>query len=97
MKMNNLILNWELRYPVSILGSTRGRVYVSQFLDEWHFGFALREASLAGSTFDISFDGMPGSKYREPQYNINLNGSKNYGRMGLQCFFNRSFSKHYQG
>jgi hypothetical protein len=65
-------INWELRYPFSLLGSTRGRVYAAQFLDEWHFGFAFRELSLAGSTFDLSFDGMPGSKYREPQYNINL-------------------------
>ncbi len=65
-------INWELRYPMSVLGSTRGRVYVAQFLDEWHFGFAFREMSLAGSTFDFSFDAMPNSKYRQPQYNINL-------------------------
>lgn len=64
--------NWEFRYPVSILGSTRGKIYFAQYLDEWHFGFIFREISVAGSTFDLSFDGMPGSKYREPQYNINL-------------------------
>jgi hypothetical protein len=79
-------LNWEFRYPVSILGSTRGRVYFSQFLDEWHFGFALREASLAGSTFDLSFDGMPGSKYREPQYNINLLVQKIMEGWGFSAF-----------
>ena len=79
-------LNWELRYPISVLGSTRGRVYVSQFLDEWHFGFALREASLAGSTFDISFDGMPESKYREPQYNINLLVQKVMEGWGFSAF-----------
>jgi len=79
-------LNWEFRYPLSILGSTRGRVYVSQYLDEWHFGFALREASLAGSTFDISFDGMPGSKYREPQYNINLLVQKIMEGWGFSAF-----------
>ncbi len=79
-------LNWELRYPISILGSTRGRVYVSQFLDEWHFGFALREASLAGSTFDISFDGMPQSKYRQPQYNINLLVQKVMEGWGFSAF-----------
>lgn len=79
-------LNWEFRYPVSILGSTRGRVYVSQYLDEWHFGFALREASLAGSTFDFSFDGMPGSKYREPQYNINLLVQKIMEGWGFSAF-----------
>lgn len=79
-------LNWEFRYPLSVLGSTRGRVYVSQYLDEWHFGFALREASLAGSTFDISFDGMPGSKYREPQYNINLLVQKIMEGWGFSAF-----------
>jgi hypothetical protein len=79
-------LNWEFRYPLSVLGSTRGRIYVSQYLDEWHFGFALREASLAGSTFDISFDGMPGSKYREPQYNINLLVQKIMEGWGFSAF-----------
>jgi len=79
-------INWEFRYPLSVLGSTRGRIYVSQYLDEWHFGFALREASLAGSTFDISFDGMPGSKYREPQYNINLLVQKIMEGWGFSAF-----------
>ena len=79
-------INWEFRYPLSILGSTRGRVYVSQYLDEWHFGFALREASVAGSTFDLSFDGMPGSKYREPQYNINLLVQKIMEGWGFSAF-----------
>lgn len=69
---NQSFLNWEFRYPVSILGSTRGKIYVAQYLDEWHFGFGFRELSLAGSTFDLVFDGMPGSKYRQPQYNITL-------------------------
>ena len=46
----------------------------------------LREASLAGSTFDISFDGMPGSKYREPQYNINLLVQKIMEGWGFSAF-----------
>ncbi|MBK7632239.1 MAG: hypothetical protein IPJ23_16340 [Ignavibacteriales bacterium] len=79
-------LNWEFRYPISVLGSTRGRVYVAQYLDEWHFGFALREASLAGSTFDLSFDGIPQSKYREPQYNINLLVQKIMEGWGFSAF-----------
>jgi len=79
-------LNWEFRYPVSILGSTRGRFYFGQYLDEWHFGFSLREASLAGSTFDLSFDGMPGSKYREPQYNINILVQKIMEGWGFSAF-----------
>ena len=28
--------NWEFRYPIKILGSTKGRVYVANYLDEWH-------------------------------------------------------------
>ncbi|MBT8382960.1 MAG: hypothetical protein HKP17_14845 [Ignavibacteriaceae bacterium] len=63
-------LNWEFRYPVKMLGATKGRVYVAQYLDEWHFGFDFREMSLAGSTFDFQFDAMPSSKMREPQYVI---------------------------
>ena len=79
-------INWEFRYPVSILGSTRGRVYAAQYLDEWHFGFAFREMSLAGSTFDFSFDGMPRSKYREPQYNIILLVQKIMEGWGFSAF-----------
>ncbi|MCJ7554839.1 MAG: hypothetical protein MUO34_13265 [Ignavibacteriaceae bacterium] len=79
-------INWEFRYPVSILGSTRGRVYVAQYLDEWHFGFAFREMSLAGSTFDFSFDGMPRSKFREPQYNITLLVQKIMEGWGFSAF-----------
>ena len=79
-------LNWEFRYPVSILASTRGKFYVAQYLDEWHFGFSLREASLAGSTFDLSFDGMPGSKNREPQYNINILVQKIMEGWGFSAF-----------
>jgi hypothetical protein len=63
-------LNWEFRYPVKMLGATKGRVYVAQYLDEWHLGFDFREMSLAGSTFDFQFDAMPSSKMRQPQYVI---------------------------
>ncbi len=64
--------NWEFRYPIKILGSTKGRVYAASYLDELHFGFDFREMSLAGSTFDFWFDAMPSSKNRLPQYVINL-------------------------
>jgi hypothetical protein len=64
--------NWEFRYPIKVLGSTKGRVYVANYLDEYHFGFDFREMSLAGSTFDFWFDAMPSSKNRLPQYVINL-------------------------
>ncbi|MFI5236466.1 MAG: hypothetical protein ACHQLA_00850 [Ignavibacteriales bacterium] len=64
--------NWELRYPIKVLGSTRGRFYLGQYLEEWHFGFDFREMSLAGSTFDFLFDAMTSSKHRIPQYVMTL-------------------------
>ncbi len=79
-------LNWEFRYPVSVLGSTRGKIYVAQYLDEWHFGFGFREMSLAGSTFDLAFDGMPTTKYRQPQYNITLLVQKIMEGWGFSAF-----------
>jgi len=64
--------NWEFRYPMKLLGATKGRVYAGQYLDEWHFGFDFREMSLAGSTFDFLFDAMTHSKHRIPQYVLTL-------------------------
>ncbi len=60
--------NWEFRYPISVLGSTRGKFYLANYLDEWHIGFTGRELSLAGSTFDFRFDVMPHSDVRQPQF-----------------------------
>ena len=69
-------LNWEFRYPVKLLGATKGRVYAAQFLKEWHFGFDFREMSLAGSTFDFLFDAMTSSQHRNPQYVMTLTVQK---------------------
>jgi hypothetical protein len=74
--MEGSFFNWEFRYPVKILGSTRGRVYAGQYLDEWHFGFNFREMSLAGSTFDLLFDAMTSSPHRIPQYVLTLTVQK---------------------
>lgn len=65
-------LNWEFRYPFQTLGSTRAKMYVGYYLDEWHLGFTGRELSLAGSTFDLRFDVMPSSNIRNPQLVIDL-------------------------
>ena len=65
-------INWEFRYPISVLGSTRGKIYVGQYLHEWHIGYTGRELSLAGSTFDFRFDAMPHSDIREPEYVFDL-------------------------
>lgn len=61
-------VNWELRYPVKVLGSTRGRFYSAMFIDELHFGYEGRELALAGSVFDFRFDAMVNSPVRQPQY-----------------------------
>ncbi|NWG28494.1 MAG: hypothetical protein HXY48_08170 [Ignavibacteriaceae bacterium] len=69
-------LNWEFRYPVKLLGATKGRVYGARYLNEWHFGIDFREMSLAGSTFDFLFDAMTSSEHRNPQYVMTLTVQK---------------------
>lgn len=64
--------NWEFRYPFSLLGSTRAKVYAAKYLNEVHIGFTGRELSLAGSTFDFRFDAMPKSDVRQPQYVMDI-------------------------
>lgn len=61
-------INWEFRYPVKVLGSTRGRFYSAMFIDELHFGYEGRELALAGSVFDFRFDAMVSSPVRQPRY-----------------------------
>jgi hypothetical protein len=60
--------NFEMRYPISFFGSTRGKVYGGRYLNEWHVGYEGRELSLAGSTFDFRFDAMFDSDVRDNQY-----------------------------
>ena len=70
--MSGSYVNYELRYPIRIMGATRSKFYVAKYLDEWHLGFAGRELSLAGSTFDLRIDAMPKSDVRNPQYLIDI-------------------------
>jgi len=65
-------INWELRYPVKILGATRGKFYVARFVDETHIGFLGREMTLGGSVFDLRMDAMFASKVRQPQFVIDI-------------------------
>ena len=69
-------INWELRYPVKVLGSTRGKFYVAQFIDEWHIGYMGREMALAGSVFDFRFDAMVSSPVRQASYACDLSVQK---------------------
>jgi hypothetical protein len=78
-------INWEFRYPISVLGSTRGKIYTGQYLNEWHIGYTGRELSLAGSTFDFRFDAMPHSDVREPEYVFDLLVQKIFDSWGFSA------------
>jgi len=78
-------VNWEFRYPISVLGSTRGKIYFGRYLNEWHIGYTGRELSLAGSTFDFRFDAMPKSDVRNPQYVIDLMVQKIFDGWGFSA------------
>lgn len=65
-------INWEFRYPIKLLGSTRGKLYVAKFLDETHIGYTGRELTLGGSVFDFRFDAMVSSPVRQPQYVVDI-------------------------
>lgn len=79
-------VNWEFRYPISLLGSTRGKFYVAQFLDEWHVGYTGRELSAAGSTFDFRFDAMFNSPIRQNQFVVDIMVQKIFGLWGFSSF-----------
>jgi hypothetical protein len=83
--INGASINWEFRYPISVLGSTRGKIYAGQYLNEWHIGYTGRELSLAGSTFDFRFDAMPHSDIREPEYVFDLLVQKIFDSWGFSA------------
>ncbi len=70
--LNGSYFNWEFRYPISVLASTRGKFYVARYVNEWHVGYSGRELSFAGSTFDLRIDIMPKSDVRQPQYLLDI-------------------------
>ena len=65
-------VNWELRYPVKVMGSTRSKFYFADFIDELHAGFAGRELTLAGSVFDLRMDYMFNSPVRKDQFVMDI-------------------------
>ncbi len=65
-------INWEFRYPIRILGSTRGKVYVARYINETHIGYTGRELTLGGSVFDLRMDGMVASNIRQPQFVMDI-------------------------
>ena len=70
---NNVIVdkgffNWEFRYPIRTFGSTRAKIYVSQFVGEFHAGYLGRELRVAGSVFDLRMDYTFSSQKRNWQF-----------------------------
>ncbi len=78
--------SWELRYPISILGSTRSKFYMAKFVGELHFGFTGREISLGGSTFDFRFDAMTHSDVRQPEYLFELLIQRIFDKWAFSAF-----------
>ncbi|MGB8319486.1 MAG: hypothetical protein WCE54_15235 [Ignavibacteriaceae bacterium] len=78
--------SWELRYPISILGSTRSKFYIAKFVGELHFGFTGREISLGGSTFDFRFDAMTHSDERQPEYLFELLVQRIFDKWAFSAF-----------
>jgi hypothetical protein len=78
--------SWELRYPISILSSTRSKFYIAKFLGELHFGFTGREISLGGSTFDFRFDAMTQSDVRQPEYLVELLLQRIFDKWAFSAF-----------
>lgn len=69
-------VNWELRYPVKIMGATRSKFYAASFIDEYHVGFTGRELTLAGSVFDLRMDYMFDSPVRNNQFVMDISIQK---------------------
>ncbi len=65
-------INWEFRYPVKVMGATRGKVYAARYLNETHIGFLGREMTLGGSVFDLRMDAMTASNVRQPQFVMDI-------------------------
>ena len=79
-------MSWELRYPISIFGSTRSKFYIAKFVGELHFGFTGREISLGGSIFDFRFDAMAESDQRQPEYIVELLIQRIFDKWAFSAF-----------
>ena len=55
-------INYELRYPVSLLRSPGSELYASYYFKETHIGINARECNVGGSLFDFRMDYMFSSK-----------------------------------
>lgn len=67
---NQSFYNWEFRYPIRTFGSSRAKIYVGQYLGEFHAGYVGRELKFAGSVFDLRMDYTFASQKRNWQFLI---------------------------
>lgn len=80
-------LNFEFRYPLRTLGSTRAKIYIAKFLDEYHIGYVGRELRVAGSVFDLRMDyKFPVSDQRNWQFLFEVYISNISESFGLNAF-----------
>ncbi len=84
--MKGSYFNWELRYPIRIMGATRGKFYTARYLDEIHIGYTGREMSLAGSTFDLRLNAMVSSDVRNPEYLLDISVQRILESWGFSSF-----------
>jgi len=72
MKNNEIVnkgfFNWEFRFPLRTFGSTRAKIYIAQYLGEFHAGYIGRELRLAGSVFDLRMNYTFSSQKRNWQF-----------------------------
>lgn len=86
LAMSGSYLNWEFRYPFRTLGATRAKFYVARYLGELHIGLKGRELSVAGSTFDLSFDALVRTPIRKKQYAIDILVQRIASSWGFSAF-----------
>lgn len=67
---NQGFFNWEFRYPIRTFGSSRAKIYVGQYLGEFHAGYIGRELRFAGSVFDLRMNYTFPSQKRNWQFLI---------------------------
>jgi hypothetical protein len=65
---NKTFFNWEFRYPLRTFGSTRAKIYIAQYMGEFHLGYIGRELRAAGSVFDLRMDYTFSSTKRNWQF-----------------------------
>ncbi len=90
-------INFEIRYPISVLASPFGKIYLADYEHEWHFGMRFYEMSLGykiQTKFDFRFDYMikDMDNIRQPQLSCDLLFSNLFESFAKDFAFGPSFS-----